>query len=149
VTIAEAEGGTEGNTPFHSKELYMAESVYKVIELIGTSTTSWEKAAAAAVNTASQSLRDLRVAEITQLDMHILDGKAVAYRAKVKLSFKYVAGGAETESAASAEPAAKAPAKAARKAPRAKAAPAEEAPAPAPAAAKKGARKAKRKPAKG
>ena len=67
----------------------MAESVYKVIELVGTSTESWEKAAAAAVERASKSLRDLRVAEIVQLDMQLEDGKILAYRAKVKVSFKY------------------------------------------------------------
>jgi hypothetical protein len=67
----------------------MAESVYKVIELVGTSTESWEKAAAAAVNLASKSLRDLRVAEVTTLDMTIEDGKIKSYRAKVKVSFKY------------------------------------------------------------
>ena len=67
----------------------MAESVYTVVELIGTSTQSWEKAAAAAVNQASQSLRDLRVAEVVELDMQLDNGKVVAYRAKVKVSFKY------------------------------------------------------------
>jgi flavin-binding protein dodecin len=67
----------------------VAESVYKVIELVGTSTESWEKAAAAAVELASQTLRDLRVAEVKQLDMHIEDGKVLAYRAKVDVSFKY------------------------------------------------------------
>ena len=67
----------------------MAESVYKVITLIGTSTESWEKAAAAAVERASQSLRDLRVAEVRELDMQLEEGKVVAYRAKVKVSFKY------------------------------------------------------------
>ncbi len=67
----------------------MAESVYKVIELVGTSSESWEKAAAAAVERASQSLRDLRIAEVVQLDMHIEDGKVAAYRAKVKVSFKF------------------------------------------------------------
>lgn len=67
----------------------MAESVYKVIELVGTSTESWEKAATAAVNKASKSLRDLRIAEVEQLDMQIENGKIRAYRAKVKLSFKY------------------------------------------------------------
>jgi len=66
----------------------MAESVYKFIELVGTSTESWEKAAAAAIERASQTLRDLRIAEVTELDMHIEDGKVAAYRAKVKLSFK-------------------------------------------------------------
>ncbi len=67
----------------------MAESVYKVIELVGTSTDSWEKAAAAAIKRAGRSLRDLRIAEITDLDMHIKDGKVEVYRAKVKVSFKY------------------------------------------------------------
>ena len=67
----------------------MPESVYKVIELVGTSTESWEKAAASAVETAAQTLRDLRVAEIKQLDMHIEDGKVLAYRAKIDVSFKY------------------------------------------------------------
>jgi len=67
----------------------MAESVYKVITLIGTSTESWEKAAAAAIERASQSLRDLRVAEVKELDMQLEEGKIVAYRAKVKVSFKY------------------------------------------------------------
>ena len=67
----------------------MAESVYKVIELVGTSTESWEKAAAAAVNKASKSLRDLRVAEVSELDLQIEGGKVRAYRAKVKVSFKY------------------------------------------------------------
>lgn len=71
----------------------MAESVYKVIELVGTSTESWEKAAAAAVNRAAQSLRDLRVAEVEKLDLHMEDGKIVAYRAKVKVSFKFEGGG--------------------------------------------------------
>ena len=67
----------------------MAESVYTVVELIGTSTTSWEKAAAAAVKQASQSLRDLRVAEVVELDMQLDEGKVATYRAKVKVSFKY------------------------------------------------------------
>jgi flavin-binding protein dodecin len=67
----------------------MAESVYKVIELVGTSTDSWEKAAAAAVKQAAKSLRDLRIAEVAQLDLQIADGKVQAYRAKVKVSFKY------------------------------------------------------------
>jgi hypothetical protein len=67
----------------------MSESVYKVIELVGTSPESWEKAAAAAVQRAAQSLRDLRVAEIVELDMQLDEGKIVAYRAKVKVSFKY------------------------------------------------------------
>ena len=67
----------------------MAESVYKVIEVIGTSTESWEKAASAAVARAGKTLRDLRVAEIAQLDIQLGNGKIEAYRAKVKLSFKY------------------------------------------------------------
>ena len=67
----------------------MAESVYKVIELVGTSTESWERAAAAAVKRAAKTLRDLRVAEISQLDMQLKDGKVESYRAKVKVSFKY------------------------------------------------------------
>jgi flavin-binding protein dodecin len=70
----------------------MAESVYKVIELVGTSTESWEKAATAAVARASQTLRDLRIAEIVELDMQLEDGQVRAYRAKVKLSFKYEGG---------------------------------------------------------
>ena len=67
----------------------MAESVYKIIELVGTSTESWERAAAAAVERASQSLRDLRIAEVVELDMQLEEGKVHAYRAKVKVSFKY------------------------------------------------------------
>jgi hypothetical protein len=67
----------------------MGNSVYKVIQLIGTSSESWEDAAKAAVAKASKSLRDLRIAEITELDMQLQDGKVAAYRAKVKVSFKY------------------------------------------------------------
>lgn len=67
----------------------MAESVYKVIELVGTSDKSWEKAAEAAVEKAAETLRDLRIAEVAQLDLQIKDGKVEAYRAKVKVSFKY------------------------------------------------------------
>ena len=67
----------------------MPESVYKVIELVGTSSESWERAAAKAVETASKSLRDLRIGEVVLLDMQIEEGKVVAYRAKVKVSFKY------------------------------------------------------------
>ena len=116
----------------------MAESVYKVVELVGTSTQSWEKAAAAAISLASKTLRDLRVAEVTQLDVHIVEGKPV-YRAKMNLSFKY-----ETDNDKGSAPAAP------KGRGRAKAAAAsadeemdDEAPAP-----KKGARKTKRKPAK-
>ena len=67
----------------------MADSVYKVIELVGTSTESWEKAAAAAVEQASKSFRDLRIAEVVEMDLQIDDGKVRAYRTKIKLSFKY------------------------------------------------------------
>lgn len=67
----------------------MAESVYKVIELVGTSSESWEKAAANAVNRAAESLRDLRIAEVVELDMHLEDGRVKAYRARIKVSFKY------------------------------------------------------------
>jgi flavin-binding protein dodecin len=67
----------------------MAESVYKVIELVGTSSESWEKAATAALKTASKTLRDLRIAEVTELDLQLEDGKVRAYRAKLKVSFKY------------------------------------------------------------
>ncbi len=67
----------------------MSESVYKIIELIGTSPDSWEKAAAAAVERASHSLRDLRVAEVRELDLVIENGKVTAYRAKMNISFKY------------------------------------------------------------
>lgn len=68
----------------------MTESVYKIIELVGTSTTSWEDAAKNAVELAAQSLKDIRVAEITEMDMKMENGKVAAYRARVKLSFKYV-----------------------------------------------------------
>jgi flavin-binding protein dodecin len=64
-------------------------SVYKVIELVGTSTDSWEQAAASAIEAAAQSLRDLRIAEVVELDMQLEDGAVVAYRARVKVSFKY------------------------------------------------------------
>jgi flavin-binding protein dodecin len=67
----------------------MTDSVYKVIELVGTSNESWEKAAAAAVERAGASLRDLRIAEVTDLDMQIENGKVVTYRAKIKVSFKF------------------------------------------------------------
>ena len=68
----------------------MSESVYKVIELVGTSSESWEKAAIAAVEMAAMTLRDLRIAEVDELDMQLEDGKVVAYRAKVKVSFKFM-----------------------------------------------------------
>jgi flavin-binding protein dodecin len=66
----------------------MSNSVYKVIELVGTSTTSWEDASSTAVEIAGKNLRDLRVAEVTKLDMKVEDGKVVAYRARVTVSFK-------------------------------------------------------------
>jgi hypothetical protein len=67
----------------------MSGSVYKIVELVGSSSTSWEDAAKNAVETAAKTLKDLRIAEITQMDMKIEDGKVTAYRAKVNLSFKY------------------------------------------------------------
>lgn len=67
----------------------MAESVYKIIELVGTSTKSWEDAAKIAIEVAGKSLRELRVAEITKLDMKVEKGKIIAYRARVQVSFKY------------------------------------------------------------
>jgi len=67
----------------------MADSVYKVIELVGTSTESWEKAAAVAVDQAAKSLRDLRIAEVVEMDLQIDEGKVRAYRTKIKVSFKY------------------------------------------------------------
>jgi flavin-binding protein dodecin len=80
---------TASSPSSNGKRVAMGESVYKIIELVGTSTESWEKAAAAAVTKASRTLRDLRVAEIAQLDLVIDDGVVSAYRAKVKVSFKY------------------------------------------------------------
>ncbi len=68
----------------------MADSVYKVIELVGTSTESWEKAAQQAIEQASKTLRDLRIAEVVEMDVQIDEGKVRAYRTKVKVSFKYV-----------------------------------------------------------
>ncbi|MBU4176912.1 MAG: dodecin family protein [Desulfurivibrionaceae bacterium] len=67
----------------------MSGSVYKIIEVVGTSTESWESAAQTAIDTASKSLKDLRVAEVIKLDMKIENGKVAAYRARVSLSFKY------------------------------------------------------------
>ena len=67
----------------------MAESVYKVVELVGTSTESWEKAATAAINQAGKTLRDLRVAEVVEQDLVLKDGKVEAFRTKVKVSFKF------------------------------------------------------------
>ena len=70
----------------------MADSVYRVTELVGTSSESWEKAAATAVETASQTLRDLRIAEVVDLDLQIEEGQVRAYRTRLKVSFKYVRG---------------------------------------------------------
>jgi hypothetical protein len=70
----------------------MAESVYKVIELVGTSSDSWEKATAAALNRAAKTLRDLRVAEIVKLDVQLKNGKIEAYRSRISVSFKYESG---------------------------------------------------------
>lgn len=67
----------------------MAEHLYKVIELVGTSSESWEKAATAAVEETAKHLKDLRIAEVTDMDLQIADGKVIAYRTKVKVSFKY------------------------------------------------------------
>ena len=91
---AEAHPGYAGNNNAAARrtrakgEEAMADSVYKIVELVGTSTESWEKAAAAAVAAAGKSLRDLRVVEVMQLDMAVEKGKIKAYRAKVKVSFK-------------------------------------------------------------
>jgi dodecin len=71
----------------------MADSVYRVTELVGTSSESWEKAAAAAVETASQTLRDLRIAEVVQFDLQLENGQVRAYRTRLKISFKYERGG--------------------------------------------------------
>ncbi len=68
----------------------MSDSVYKIIELVGTSETSWEDAAKTAVEKASKSLKELRVAEVSEMDMKLEDGKVAAFRAKVKISFKYL-----------------------------------------------------------
>ncbi len=70
----------------------MAESVYKIVELVGTSSESWEKAATAAIAKAAESLRELRIAEVSELDLQLENGQVRAYRAKVKLSFKYEGG---------------------------------------------------------
>jgi hypothetical protein len=72
----------------------MADSVYRVTELVGTSSESWEKAAASAVETASQTLRDLRIAEVVKLDLQLEDGQIRAYRTRIQVSFKYERGGA-------------------------------------------------------
>jgi hypothetical protein len=75
--------------PVTRRRHVVAESVYKIVELVGTSEESWEKAAAAAVAKASESLRGLRIAEITEMDMQVEDGQVKAYRTKIKLSFKF------------------------------------------------------------
>ena len=67
----------------------MTDSVYKVIELVGSSSESWEKAAQSAIEKASKSIRDMRIAEVVQMDMHLKDGKIECYRTKLKVSFKY------------------------------------------------------------
>lgn len=67
----------------------MSDSVYKIIELVGTSPNSWEDAAANAIRKASKTLRDLRIAEVAAMDMHITDGKIESYRTKLKVSFKF------------------------------------------------------------
>jgi flavin-binding protein dodecin len=77
------------NLSTNKEEDTMSDSVYKMITLVGTSPESWEKAASAAVETAAKKLKDLRIAEVEELDMHIEDGKVMSYRAKVKISFKY------------------------------------------------------------
>jgi len=74
---------------FQLGEMVMSENVYKVIELVGTSTESWEKATAAAINRASKTLRDLRVAEVVKLDVQLKNGKVEAYRSRISVSFKY------------------------------------------------------------
>jgi flavin-binding protein dodecin len=74
------------------KEAKMAESIYKVIQLVGSSDTSWEEAAKNAIEKAGQTLRDLRIAEVEKLDMKVENGKVAAYRARVNLSFKYGGG---------------------------------------------------------
>jgi len=85
--IADAHGTI--TAPVGPKGAKMGESVYKVIELVGTSTDSWEKATKAAIEQASRTLHDLRIAEVVALDVQIEDGEVYLYRAKVKLSFKY------------------------------------------------------------
>jgi flavin-binding protein dodecin len=82
-------GAIVRHATFFTKERPVSQSVYKVVELVGTSSESWDRAAAAAVERASQTLRDLRIAEVVQLDMQLKDGKVEAYRAKIKVSFKY------------------------------------------------------------
>jgi flavin-binding protein dodecin len=89
VAIAKLDAADDELLTPERKENDMAENVYKVITLVGTSNESWEKAAAAAIERASQTLRDLRVARIVEQDVHIESGKPLTYRVKVELSFKY------------------------------------------------------------
>jgi flavin-binding protein dodecin len=90
LTPCRAQRIVSGSHPMKGKR--MAESVYKVVELVGTSTESWEKATAAAVAQAGRSIRDLRIAEVSELDVTIEDGKVASYRTKLKVSFKYEGG---------------------------------------------------------
>jgi dodecin len=92
VAIAKLDAADDELLTPERKENDMAENVYKVITLVGTSNESWEKAAAAAIERASQTLRDLRVARIVEQDVHIESGKPLTYRVKVELSFKYEGG---------------------------------------------------------
>jgi flavin-binding protein dodecin len=89
ITDATAWHGSIKTSNHNQKEAPMSESVYKVIELVGTSPKSWEEAARLAIETAGKSVRDLRIAEVSKLDMKVEDGRVTAYRARVKLSFKY------------------------------------------------------------
>jgi flavin-binding protein dodecin len=89
ATPTDQQDSERATEPARGRQTPVSESVYKIIELVGTSTESWEKAATAAVRTAQQSLRDLRVAEVVQLDLVVGDGEAPIYRAKIKVSFKY------------------------------------------------------------
>jgi dodecin len=93
VAIAKPDAADDELLTPERKENKMAENVYKVIALVGTSNESWEKAAASAIERASQTLRDLRVARIVEQDVHIEAGKPLTYRVKVELSFKYESGG--------------------------------------------------------
>jgi dodecin len=84
VGVGRGQSGTE-----HERESEMAEGVYKIVEVVGVSEKSWEDAGRSAVETAAGSLRDLRVAEVTKLDMKVENGKVAAFRTRVSLSFKY------------------------------------------------------------
>jgi dodecin len=89
LTATRGSNNTQPSAAGAEGEKAMAESVYKIIELVGTSSESWEKAVAAAVTQAAKTLRDLRIAEVVQLDVQVQNGKVKAYRAKVKVSFKF------------------------------------------------------------